>query len=471
MPTIRVNHKEGRCRFNVDNLQATTVAQLSQIIKERLKLHEASSVILSFAHSEPERQLEAPTTSRILVQDHTLAQEQVEHGSLLYAQCTPPSVSLLEQARQRVKSTFTRGRSAPPRGRSKSESEADGDDSSGQRPSRIQSIQHPVFRSGQGQGYCVVDLGYTKKLVPADELQDPWNQCALSCCPCCVGQPTVCSASHCADVRLAAVRTATGLVTLLQIAAFAIEILKSGGFAPLDQNAMLGPDECALLALGARSAPLIVRDFEVWRLLTPVFLHAGVVHLCGNLYFQLRYAMPLEYQWGCKRWLMIYWLAGLGGSLLGCLMNPLSVSVGASGALLGILGAETASLLVLRSREADGGGSDAEACRKLQSNLFTILFLFLIGSHVSFIDNWAHFGGLVTGFLCGISLLRGEAAPPVVSQMSLERSSALLRRARWRRAVAQIVLGVALVCSVALLWSPMYQVYLPLQPLSSIACP
>ncbi len=71
-------------------------------------------------------------------------------------------------------------------------------------------------------------------------------------------------------------------------------------------------------------------------------LHAGILHLASNLFFQCRVGFTMEQYWGTGRFAAVYVIAGFGGALFSCVTSPTVLSVGASGALFGILGAELA---------------------------------------------------------------------------------------------------------------------------------
>lgn len=83
-----------------------------------------------------------------------------------------------------------------------------------------------------------------------------------------------------------------------------------------------------LNTLGAKNAALIVYRHEWWRLLTPMLLHAGLIHLAVNVLIQLRVGVMLELEWGLKRYAAIYVTSGLTSSLLSCLALPDTLGVG-----------------------------------------------------------------------------------------------------------------------------------------------
>jgi membrane associated rhomboid family serine protease len=144
-----------------------------------------------------------------------------------------------------------------------------------------------------------------------------------------------------------------------------------------------------------------VRDrHQYWRFLTSAFLHVDWLHVLSNLYVLVLIGRLVEPLYRSKRFLAIYLFAAVTGSLGSYLGKRGSLSIGASGAIFGILGALIA--LLLRRRR-----SFPEAWRRtLLFNLLILLALeAFIDWRIEFIDNWAHLGGLVGGFLLGLVIV------------------------------------------------------------------
>jgi rhomboid protease GluP len=135
-----------------------------------------------------------------------------------------------------------------------------------------------------------------------------------------------------------------------------------------------------LIRFGAKANVLIAQG-QVWRLLTSMFLHIGVMHLVFNSYALFILGVEVERLYGSARFLAIYLLAGLWGSLVSFALGP-SLSAGASGAIFGLLGATAAFFHTHRRLGIVG------------LNLF-------LGFTVPGIDNLAHLGGLVSGAILG----------------------------------------------------------------------
>tara|TARA_B100000524_G_C23638491_1_gene365792 strand:+ start:555 stop:1169 length:615 start_codon:yes stop_codon:yes gene_type:complete len=136
------------------------------------------------------------------------------------------------------------------------------------------------------------------------------------------------------------------------------------------------------------------------RLCSPVFLHGSFFHLLSNCYSLFNVGPVAESTFGKERFLLIYVLAGLGGNLAGFWFgNPRGMSVGASGAVFGVMGAVFA--FALRNQGALGRQADA-----LMNSVGRILFInILIGCQPrSGIDNLGHIGGFISGALGGLLL-------------------------------------------------------------------
>ncbi len=162
-----------------------------------------------------------------------------------------------------------------------------------------------------------------------------------------------------------------------------------------------------LILMGAKVNPLIAQG-EIWRLFTPIFLHSGVMHLLFNLYALFALGPLLEGYIGHIRFLAVFLISGLYGSLFSyALSGP--VSVGASGAIFGLLGAITVFFL----RYRNNFGVQGKAI--LQNMLVVLALNLVIGFSSGFIDNWGHIGGLVGGMLVMAGLLPRYRQPSVAA--------------------------------------------------------
>jgi rhomboid protease GluP len=170
-----------------------------------------------------------------------------------------------------------------------------------------------------------------------------------------------------------------------------------------------------LRILGANSRELVVGHGQWWRLLACMFLHGGYLHLTMNMISLYSLGGLLERLAGPWRFLLIYFLAGLCGSLAGLFNPAMQISVGASGAILGLAGA----LMALRWRRPPEMPLSL-AKQVFQALLTPTIFIFgmglalqvaaWLGVQTMLLDNFAHLGGLACGF--GIFMIFPLASLP-----------------------------------------------------------
>ena len=161
-----------------------------------------------------------------------------------------------------------------------------------------------------------------------------------------------------------------------------------------------------LIRMGAKFTPLIAAG-EYWRLFTSMFLHIGVMHLAFNGYALFVIGTELERLVGPGRFLAIYLLSGLFGSLASYALSD-SLAAGASGAIFGIIGALAAFFLIHREKLGSW------ASRRLANIGIVIVFNLIWGfSQPGRIDNVAHVGGLLAGFALGWALAPRYQVDPV----------------------------------------------------------
>lgn len=150
-----------------------------------------------------------------------------------------------------------------------------------------------------------------------------------------------------------------------------------------------------LTQFGANIAPLIAMG-EVWRLLTANFLHIGVVHLAFNTYALYLLGQEGEALFGSPRFVLIYLLSGLSGSILSFIVRTdVVLSAGASTSIFGLMGALTAFFVRNRQQFGDVGR------RRLNNYIFFALLNLWIGFTVPGIDNLGHIGGYLGGLALG----------------------------------------------------------------------
>ena len=139
---------------------------------------------------------------------------------------------------------------------------------------------------------------------------------------------------------------------------------------------------------------------EWWRLITSMYLHGGIMHLVFNCIILANIGLFLEPLLGRVQFMLIYLLTGVIASYTSLMFNFGSVSVGASGAIFGLYGFFFALLLSnLFKREFRN--------QFLKGILVFIGINLVLGYVVEMIDNAAHIGGLIGGFLLGLLWLPG----------------------------------------------------------------
>ena len=148
------------------------------------------------------------------------------------------------------------------------------------------------------------------------------------------------------------------------------------------------------------------RGGQWWRLVSSMFLHGSVWHLGFNMLALWQVGRLAERIFGSTRFVALYFVAGVAGSLASVLWNPNVNSVGASGAIFGILG----GLLAFLGR-ANTGVPPTVVTELRASLLPFLLFSLWMGFVYPHTDNAAHIGGLVGGWLAGHLLARSIHLP------------------------------------------------------------
>ncbi|MES2390123.1 MAG: rhomboid family intramembrane serine protease, partial [Acidobacteriota bacterium] len=154
---------------------------------------------------------------------------------------------------------------------------------------------------------------------------------------------------------------------------------------------------------GADYFPATIGDHQYWRLLTSIFLHFGIIHIGMNMYVLYQIGPFIETVFGRIRYLLIYFFAGLSGSVVSVFIHPNAVGAGASGAIFGLYGALFGFLLIKRRT------LNPVVMKSIgQSAGIFVLYNVVFGSMHGTTDLSAHIGGLLAGFLAGIVLVRPQ---------------------------------------------------------------
>jgi membrane associated rhomboid family serine protease len=150
---------------------------------------------------------------------------------------------------------------------------------------------------------------------------------------------------------------------------------------------------------GALFGPAIANQGEYYRLITSGFLHAGLIHIGFNMFLLYILGQMLEPAIGRVRFTVVYLTALLGGDFGALLLSPDSMTIGASGAVFGLMGA---AVLTLRSRGFDPMASGIPAL---------ILFNLVLSFVIPGIAIGGHIGGLIAGTLAAYVLVEVGERP------------------------------------------------------------
>lgn len=163
---------------------------------------------------------------------------------------------------------------------------------------------------------------------------------------------------------------------------------------------VMNADPQMLIRWGSNFGPYTA-DGQWWRLLSAAFLHGGLVHLAVNMLTLADVGRLCERLFGWGRFLTLYLLSGLAGSAASLWWNPQVNSVGASGALFGVLGAVLVFMLDRRN------GIDPAAMKAHAASMAVFIAYGVVNGLASTgIDNAAHLGGLAAGAALGYALGR-----------------------------------------------------------------
>jgi len=149
-----------------------------------------------------------------------------------------------------------------------------------------------------------------------------------------------------------------------------------------------------LIFLGAKVNSFI-NNGEYYRLITAMFLHGGLIHLVLNMYALNSIGPLVEIYFGKVKYLIIYFISGILSSYFSYLFSS-SVSIGASGAIFGTLGA---TLIIAYKNRKKGG-------KEFLNNIISVIVINLVlGFSIPNVDNFGHIGGLIGGVIVTLLLM------------------------------------------------------------------
>ena len=174
---------------------------------------------------------------------------------------------------------------------------------------------------------------------------------------------------------------AINVIVFLAEGQFGIGSTGSGGTQIFNKFALSGPD---------------VANGDYWRIVTSGFLHAGLIHILFNMYLLYLLGNMLEPAIGSVRFGIVYFVSLFAGSLGALIVSPDALTVGASGAVFGLMGAAAVELSArgINPMETGIGGLI----------IFNLLFSFVFSG----ISIGGHIGGLIGGAVTGFLFLQAD---------------------------------------------------------------
>lgn len=175
------------------------------------------------------------------------------------------------------------------------------------------------------------------------------------------------------------------------------------GFSSMGENWLIGPKCTALFELGANSTIFLRKEYEIWRLITAIFLHSGFIELFFNLFYQMRIGLFLEPRWGWAKFALVYLVTGMAGGILAANWDDILVYTSASASFLGIMGTYLAQLHLTAYK--------FEGWQKKMNFIVCICIIFiilLINVGPNFISIVNQLGALLMGLVMGYTIFGRE---------------------------------------------------------------
>ncbi len=199
--------------------------------------------------------------------------------------------------------------------------------------------------------------------------------------------------------------TATSVIVAVNVGLYALawyltQAAASGLNAPGAVGGNIGGP--VLVRLGAK-CPLIFAG-EWWRLVTAMFLHAGLLHIGMNLWCLIDLGAEVESVFSTPKFIVLYLVTGVAGFLASLLWSPFGVSIGASGAILGLVG------ILIGWSFHHGHLGKMYRGQLVRWVIYIFVFGLVSGIFGLGLDNAAHLGGLLAGLVLGYVVPEGEAA-------------------------------------------------------------
>lgn len=191
--------------------------------------------------------------------------------------------------------------------------------------------------------------------------------------------------------EMKSIKTERAIITYILIAVnalvFALTAYLSGSISDSDIN--------VLIFLGAKVNELIDRG-QYFRLISCMFLHGGIMHVALNMYSLYALGPFVERVYGKLRYIVLYFISGIVSSMFSYWFST-DISVGASGAIFGLLGAALVFAIKMKDRIK----------KDFIINILSVIGInLIIGFSIPNVDNFGHLGGLVGGMISSFLLFR-----------------------------------------------------------------
>lgn len=190
-----------------------------------------------------------------------------------------------------------------------------------------------------------------------------------------------------------------------------------------------------LIRLGAK-VTLKIKHGEVHRLILPMFLHVGLLHLLMNLFAQVALSIYVEHVLGSVRYTIVYLISGIGGNLVSAIFLPRYIQVGASSSIFGLLSVQYVDLIVnwkLIPRR-----------KQYTISLIITSILTLAIGLLPRVDNFAHLGGFIFGLLITLIIIPDILSPETSPIREKKRKKFIYIRMIISSSIVVALLGVFL---------------------------
>ena len=245
-------------------------------------------------------------------------------------------------------------------------------------------------------------------------------------------------------------------VTYIIIIVCTITLISSFGennwnYEPFSSNPTFGPSAETLVVMGAKHTWLIVNRDQWWRLITPMFLHAGLIHYAVNMPVLWFIGHAMEIAHGSLRLIILFVIPAVGGNILSSIFLPFQISVGASGGMFGLMGAFISDIIMNWKLLFSDETNTLYDSTVWMNFSIVLVFVLDIGLQVTLgftplIDNFAHLGGMIYGFFLGFAVL-----PPMRREFFEHEAKVVLQKQFYIRYFGLIMTVILLVISIVVL--------------------